>query len=312
MRYQVIVQNHMMWNGKRVYYIYGGTETIRQDAEKIIRKIMKQTFGVYGVKPCVRYLKLKEVVDEPELLLYRGEYNLFFIEWEQGLLDVAESKQFFRLCMQVGARRHVVITNGDSDSAEHFNKVYPKNSKGVAIECVMPVGDKPFENYLLKKLQISKVDVTQELMGELWVMPKASLINIFNVLRYLPSDEFGFAEMEQMKLFRDNLEYKLSEELIEKGKNAVLRNPGLDDVNAKLFFGAVQMRLMRILTIKSSSESYGKQKERMKLPPDVFKTYWNFAKKFDLRILLERLKLLLVLRRYTDYQHSVLILLNHW
>jgi hypothetical protein len=313
MKYRSIVKAHMATSCQRVYLICGGSEAIRQDALMMLKKIIKQTFRwTYFRSYCSRMYTLKEVVDEPEKLLYRTEFNVFYITWKSGLLDEKQAKEFFRMCSGVGARRHVIIVAESPKLSTIFEKVYGKGSRGKTIECVLPVDDKVFANYVSARTEVFGMEVTKEIIKLLMTLPTTSMLNVFNILRYVKKDERNISDMMKMNLFRDSLEYELAEELIEKGKNAVLKHPGLDNLNAKMFFGAVQMRLIRILTIKSSAEQYGKQRDKMKLPPPVFKKYWGYAQKFDSRILLERLRLLLMLRRYSKYHHSVLILLNHW
>jgi len=306
---------------KRVFLIFGGDLAVRLDSLRIFRYRIARTVE----KSVSKVLKIAFFLHKTQDLsrfLYNMPYDLKVFYWEEGLLEGEELEMFLGQLVKDDSR--VVIMDETGELLETFRELYPKNSRGLWIDCSKIPTD--MQKLLEKRLAVGTLDIEDRykkggVIGRgiepvaleyLKELPYLSLFNVFNILDELQLDAIDMNCLRKHGLLKGNLEAFLANKLLTQGKNAILKY-NLKDVDGAKFFGLLRWYLIMMLRIKTMVRATAVVcASKLEISKFRYDALLSMSEKYELRDLYKKLYLLLSLGQWRRKYGALLLLLMYW
>lgn len=303
---------------RRMYLFIEGSPEVYVDVVKTGIGQLKRYFDVrYKTPPPVTHahFNLGDIKDHPDVMFYGDKYNFITLNWEDGLLDEAETLRVLRNFVGVKQKRKVgvfFIFNTSGSLEDYFRdvSVVPKGDMRI-VHCTPGV---EISQFIRCRIWASDFDMDEEVAKELADIPFKSLFNVFKIIEYAGLDYVNTSDANRLDLLRGSFEYRVARQLIEKGRQKVLNRPDLHLVEPQIFFACVQRFLETFLRIRSMKDDkrWGEQKSALK----VEHTKMQFLDKLNKKIADHDLRkwyyLCLRLGVWKNQPFSHLLLLYYW
>lgn len=303
--YQFVKTFHAQWpKGKKVVYIFGGSEDLRLSSMKLLEKRL----GKVNLKKSVVYLS--DFTKTPKAFLY-SIADLKVVHW---IPKVLEKSLFVSFLRELGKSQGIAVVIDESgELLDAFKKVYPKGSPGVVIDC-SKLTQEVDSLIRLQTWDLAGINLSPEVVRFLREMPFETLFPIFRVLEQLDVKTITVEEVKKYGLFETNMEQFYAKKMLRDGKSTMFQ-VRWSNLEAGRFLRSLWRELVRLLRIKTllGEKRSAIVASELGIPYEYFeKDYRPLAERLDISVLYARMRLVWRVLQWQDYNGAIAILLTNW